>query len=810
MSRYFISQPNRKMCEGPVDTIKRRRLVGRSLVIVVICIGVLSVRSYGLEGNGGYDAPYFQADFVQDLSDFSSGIVNPALLYRVNQLRVEAGFYRWNVEADLNNKSLGYQEFSFLIPLRLNHTIGLSLIGTTQGIDKTRIGDGPSYDMISDGGANYGDLWLIGHYSYRILPWFIVGTNLKLRNEYEFGNGTGWGFGADVGFYFNPLDHYRYGDVGLSLNFQDIVPTQVAWKGTTPSSVDTSTNVVSVTRLRFGARYSGLNDKLIVDGEGLVDNAFSDLWKGAMGSDSLTANMLRKAFRMSFHVKWEFIPQLWLKAGWMNNNIPYVGFNYNVIYSLPEMINYLNYDFHLGYSVMEPERGFTMMNKLSTDFGPTREQRESKRLYDQLILAPMDAYNEAMRLYLAGKYWEASYAFGKVISLYPNFYLNDKATFYMGNCYRFLQMNETAREVYKGALEEYTTSDMRPKYLYGLENIDYREGKYEEALKNHAFITNLYAESEIRPDADYLAGEIHFLRKNYTAAEQLLSKLRPGDPSYLYAQYTLSIINVENKKMEAAVGNLKSIVGDTTQDVGVQLLQDAANTKLGHLYFEQVELRNAVEAYKRVPEGSSYGDEALLGTAWSWIKVNQAAVSLQTIERLLASHPESPLVPEAYLLKGYGLMLQKSYTEASSALEKCLELTKGTFVTEADLAAKGVAFKQTEQAFGPTAEKIRKNALRKPTDKTIEERGAFKTEFDKFSKESRDYFNFQLLAKSHRKFFMRKDEVVQDAEYALAKTSSILKGKKQNEIIDKGQQEQKKIDSQIEELQKKLKEQNKK
>jgi hypothetical protein len=67
-----------------------------------------------LEGNGGYDAPYFQADYIQDLSDFSSGIVNPALLYRVNQLHVEAGFYRWNVEADLSNKSLGYQEFSFL------------------------------------------------------------------------------------------------------------------------------------------------------------------------------------------------------------------------------------------------------------------------------------------------------------------------------------------------------------------------------------------------------------------------------------------------------------------------------------------------------------------------------------------------------------------------------------------------------------------------------------------------------------------------------------------------------------------------
>ena len=787
--------------------------IGKLLCATLVLIsGLFLGNTYGsLSGNGGYDAPYFQADYVQDLSDFSSGIVNPALLYGVNQYHVDAGFYRWNVDADASNTSLGYQEFSFLAPLRLNHTVGLSVIGTTQGMTHTIIPPGSSGDIVTSGTTHFGDLWIIGHYSYRIMPWLVLGANLKLRNESEFSDGSGWGFGMDIGAYFNPMDHYRYGDLGFSVNLQDVVPTQVTWKSTgLNDSIISSATELAVTRLRLGIRYSALNDRLIADVEGVIDNALSDLWKSSMTditadtAAGAAANMLQKALRGSFHVKYQFIPQLWLKAGWSNNDVPYIGFNYNVIYSLPEMINYLSYDFHLGYSVSETERGVTMMNKLSTDFGPTREQRESKRMYDQLILAPMDAYNEAMRLYLAGKYWEASYAFGKVISLYPNFYLNDKATFYMGNCYRYLQMNGTAREVYKGALEEYTTSDMRPKYLYGLENIDYREAKYEDALKNHAFITNLYAESEIRPDADYLAGEIHFLRKNYTAAEQLLSKLKAGDPSYLYAQYTLSIINVENKKMDAAITNLKNVVGDTTQDAGVQLLQDAANTKLGHLYFEQVELRNAVEAYKRVPEGSSYGDEALLGTAWSWIKVNQAAVSLQTIERLIASHPESPLIPEAYLLKGYGLMLGKNYADAAAALEKCLELTKGTFVTDADLQVKAQGFKQTEQSFGPTAEKIRKNALRKPTDKTIDERGAFKTEFDKFSKESKDFFNYQLLAKSHKKFFMRKEEIVQDADYALAKTASIMKGKKQNELINKGQQEQDKIDDQIKKLQEKL------
>jgi outer membrane protein assembly factor BamD (BamD/ComL family) len=364
--------------------------------------------------------------------------------------------------------------------------------------------------------------------------------------------------------------------------------------------------------------------------------------------------------------------------------------------------------------------------------------------------------------------------------------------------------------VYKSALEEYTTSDMRPKYLYGLENIDYRENKYEDALKNHAFITNLYGESEIRPDADYLAGEIHFLRKNYTAAEQLLSKLKPGDPSYMYAQYTLSVINVENRKVEPAVMNLKRVIEDTTQEAGAQLLQDAANTKLGHLYFEQVELRNAVEAYKRVPDASSYGDEALLGTAWAWIKANQPAVCIQTVERLLASHGESPLVPEAYLLKGYGLMLQKNYGEAVASLEKCQELLKGKYVTEEDLREKEKGFRQFEQGFEPTAQRIRKNAQRKPTDKTIEERGGLKTEFDKFAKESRDYFNYQLLAKSHKRFFMRREEVDQDAGYALAKATKIWKTMKQSEIMQKGQKEEQNINQEIDRLKQQLEKENQK
>jgi tetratricopeptide (TPR) repeat protein len=771
------------------------------------------------QGDGGYSSPFFQADYIQDLSEFSSGIVNPALLYRVNQFRAELGIYRWQVDADFQSVSLGYQELSALFPIRLNHTLGFSWIGAGSSIDMTTISQTDNYSIQNLGKASFSDQWLIGHYAWRLLPWFVAGTNLKFRfvDEFSSSNTSRWnvGTGLDLGFYINPMDHYRYGDLGFSLNFQDIVPAQVTWSGTeAAASASTNADDLSVTRLRAGVRYSGLNDKFVVDAEAVVDNALVELWKWRLKEDltyqgATLDDQLKYAVRGSLHFKWQFIPQVWLKMGWANNNIPYVGFNFNLIYPMPEMINYVNYDIHIGYSVEESERGFTFMNKLSTDFGPTREQRESKRMYDQLILAPMDAYNEAMRLYLAGKYWEAAFAFGKVLSLYPNFYLNDKAAYYMGNSYKNLYMNETARSVYKSALEEYTTSEMRSKYLFGLQSIDYREGKYEDALKNHAFITNLYAESDIRPDADYLAGQVHFLRKNYNAAEQLLSKVKAGSAVYLYAQYTLSIINVENKKIEAAEANLQTVVADTTQESGVQLLQDAANTKLGHIYYEQVELHKAVDAYKRVPEGSSYADEAMLGTAWSWIKVNQPAMTLQVVDRLMSSHPESPLVPEAYLLKGYGLMLSKKYADAVNALEKCLELTKGKFVTDADLKAKADKFEAEKSEFAPTAEKIKKNALRKPTDKSLEERSPMKTEFDKYAKENRDMFNYQLLAQSHKKFFMRKEQVVQDGEYALAKATSMMKAAGQQRIIEQTIDKTKDIDTKIDDLKKQLQQINK-
>lgn len=767
-------------------------------------------------GNGGYDAPYFQADFTQDLTEWSSPLVNPSLMYRVNQMHFNLiSFYRW---AFFDENPLGYQHVSALIPLRRNHTVGLTVLGGGAFIEKADIN---AYGTITPGeNVRFQDVWFIGNYSYRLLPELVLGTNVKWRLQNQFGKFNARSIpGIDLGVYYNPIDHYRFGDVGISLCIQDLLPAQTRWE-------DSDYPEVTVNRFRLGVRYALFNDNLIIAGEYLIDNLLGELFKSWEDYKEMykadanvdEAGLIKIAHRGGFHVKYLFIPSIWFKAGWTNNNIPYLGFNYNFMFPLPEMINYVNFDAHLGYSFIEnllkdsnnrDERGFTIAGKVSVDFGKTREQQESQRLYNKLILAPMDAYNEAMRLYLAGKYWEAGFAFGKVLSLFPNFHLNDKATWYMGNCYRFLYMNDIAREVYKNALEEYTTSETRSKYLYGLQALDYREEKYDDALKNHAFIINLYGESDIRPDADYLAGEIHFQRKNYNVAEQILSGILPGDPHYLYAQYTLAVINIENDKEQAAVQNLTYIINDTTQEASDQLLQDAANTKLGHLYYEMGDqLRLAVEAYQRVPLESPYADEALLGTAWAWIKVNQPNVALTTIDKLLSHQSESPLVPESYLVKGYALMLLRRNAEAVNALEQCLTACEKSFITEDDLNVKRLSFEAYTQQFASTAASIKKNALRKPTNRTLDERPELKKTFDSFAKESKEFFDYTLLAKSHTRFFKRKEEIVTDAEYALAKATRMVNRGKETQIIQQHQKKEEKIEKKLDNLKKELEEIN--
>ena len=192
------------------------------------------------------------------------------------------------------------------------------------------------------------------------------------------------------------------------------------------------------------------------------------------------------------------------------------------------MINYLNYDFHLGYSV---------------DGAGARVDDDEPAVdgfWSDAGAAGVEAAVRSVDIGADGRVQrgDAAVSGGEILGggicvreggiAVPELLFERQGGVLHGRqLQRFVHERDGAGG-FKSALEEYTTSDMRSKYLYGLETIDYREGKYEDALKNHAFITNLYAESDIRPDADYLAGEIHFLRKNYNGGGAAVGRIKAG------------------------------------------------------------------------------------------------------------------------------------------------------------------------------------------------------------------------------------------------------------------------------------------
>jgi tetratricopeptide (TPR) repeat protein len=815
--------------EGFVKMKKTRSACLLRVFFAAVLLAAAFASGQDGDGEGGYDAPYFQADFTQDLNSWTSALVNPALTYRVNQMHAAMAFYRWG----LDRGNMGYQDFTLLYPMRLNHTVGLTVLHARNEMERVRAGEGGDADRT--GLVSYQDLWLVGNYGVRVLPWLMLGGNVKMRTQAQFGKPAFSKVpGLDVGVYFNPIDHYQFGDLGISLTAQDILPTQTPWEYALESGFDPATagDLITVSRGRAGIRYSGLNDNLVVSFEMLVDNAFRDIFANLPWNEfkkalvTITegerpdisakdiADMFPIAFRWGFHAKYMFIPQIWFKGGWTNNNIPYLGFSYNLLYPLPEMINYLNVDYNFGYSFLEnsanlnDERGLVMMIRASADFGRTREQKESKRLYDRLVVAPMDAYQEAMRLYTAGKYWEASFAYGKLISLYPTFYLNDKAVYYMGDCYKQLYMNQTAREVFREALDEYTTSDMRAHYLYGVMSLDYREDNYDEAMRNHAFIINLYPESEIVGEAEYLAGEIEFAQQHYDDARRHLELVKPTDPSYMYAQFTLGVVNYQTDREQAAIQNLKIVIEDTSSKAPDVKLQHAAAVKLGHVYYESQsgnKLREAVESYSIVPENASpSGDEALLGIAWSWVKAGRPELALQKADRIVALHPKSPFIPEAHLLRGYALMLLKRHGDAIPALERCLETASGEFLTDEHVKARKGQFDQISDNFTPVSERIKRNAMRKPTPRSVEERTELYKGYELFAKENKAFFEYRVLAKSHKNFFMRKEEIIEDATFALAKATNFMKTRQTTKALEGMRGTEEKLDSEIEKLRQEL------
>lgn len=787
------------------------------LVLVLAAMLLALTPAYGATEDGGGQSPYLMSDALLSFSDWTSIIANPALLTEVDVKTVSLGGYFLLQDA-------GYQYFSLAWPIGFRHTLAFSFFyaGLTN-MD--------SYDQDGNlqGLFSFGEPNLMLSYGFRLMPFMSVGVNGYLIQRNMAGNAisntSGLGLGGDVGVVFNPIHHYRYGNLNIGLCVQNTtLMEEVESLGSKVTSYTTN--------IKSAVSYRTLRDRLVLDGDvyledfliGEDDYAAVNYDLLELDTPSVDSSVIpydtteydtvyrsvKKSIPIRFgaHVKFFFLRGLGIKLG-LNNNfeslVPNIGF---ILYA--KRINVFR-KMQITYDIGNKNHfGSWSENTHSLNFafqiGKSREEIQSLGLYRKLIIAPMNDFNEAMRLYLAGKYWEASFAFGKVIAKYPAFHKIDMAALYMGKCYEYLQVNDAARAIYKDALKKYTTSDLRSRYIYQTQNLDYKEGKYEDALKNYALISNLYGTTDIKPDADYVAGQVYYKKKGYGQAKQVLSAVPAGNGNYGYAQYTLAIIALEEKKMDEAITHMSNVVAIVPKNNSERALQEAAYTKLGHLYYEEVKLKDAYINYSKVPVDSRFADEALLGSAWCFVKGNQYAKAIELSNSLISNCPKSLLLPEAYLVIGYCNTLQTDYASAKINFEKCISLCKKEVMSDDQIREKNAEFNSSKKEFTEMYTEIMSNALKRPNERILEERANMLDKYKQYQQTMREQLVFQATTEQISKFRRSKQKILKDAEYALATAIQLEQSGKKQEILDDYKKEEKEREDELERLQRELQE----
>ncbi|MFA6341334.1 MAG: tetratricopeptide repeat protein, partial [Fibrobacteraceae bacterium] len=501
---------------------------------------------------------YQQNDWFGEFGGNSSMYVNPAGIAETDQLELGLGFFS-TISGEASQEYV-----TVTVPFDYNHTIGVSFFENGASID---------------GGYSYVEnAYMIG-YAYRLMHCLAVGLDVSILQINQFDKNKQLTMGADVGISWNPLSSSKYGHLQIGVALQNALQPAVSTdaEGSSYSFVfmgaKNSYNVPN--NLNFSLFYRGLDQLLEFKAELAVIDVMHDDDEGGEGMN------LETSFTFTYFLS----PHLGVRLRFTKEGYPVAGATVNV--KDVSFFRYLALDLEMSHDdiVEKKNRGFIWAVKLTSRFGDTREESIGEERYRRLKIEPENDYRAAMRLYLNRQFLEAAYAFGKVQTKYPAFHLVDQAAFYKAKSFENMRMHKAAKFVYEDAIKRYPQSDQRAKYYFQLMNIDYKEGKYGEAMVKYQGIAQKFGESDVKADADYVAGQIKFEQGLYQEAVDLLAAILPGNANYFYARYTMGIAYSRMSKWQESENCFRDIIDQPASNQSELDLQDAAKVKLGHIYF---------------------------------------------------------------------------------------------------------------------------------------------------------------------------------------------------------------------------------
>ncbi|OWV23663.1 hypothetical protein B7982_04295 [Fibrobacter sp. UWB2] len=674
------------------------------------------------------DTQYQQNDWFAEFGGNTSMYVNPAGISEADQLEFSAAFF------SSTDGETSQEYVSLTYPIDYKHTLGISLFEN---------------DAPIEGGESYSEIAAQFGYAYRLFHLLSLGVNLDVLYINQFDKNYQLKVNADVGMSWNPLASSKYGHLLIGVAVQNLLAPVV-------DEADDAYKLPM--NLNLSLFYRGFNRLLELKAEFSILDLIHDSKEGK-GCD----------LEMSFSLTYYLFSHLGIRARFTKEGNPVLGATIN--FKDLSIFRYLALDLEMSHDDLRAKknRGFVWAAKLTTRFGDTREEKIGEERYRRLKTEPENDYNAAKSLYLNRQFLDAAYAFGEIQTKYPTFRLVDQAAFYEAKSFENLCMHKAAREIYRDAIKRYPQSNLLAKYHFQLMNMDYKEGKYTEALNKYQIFAQKFGKSDAKADADYIAGQIKFEQGLYQESIDLHASILLGNANYLYARYTMGIANSRMSKFDEAENCFRDITEQPVSNKSERDIQNAAKVKLGHLFFsgEKPDIAAAAQMYGQVPKDSPVFDEAMLGIAWAFIKANKPDEAIKYAKWIINNLPESFLVSEAYLVVGYCQFIKKNYQDAIEALNQAENRTEQPIVSVASRDSARQAYDAMQSLFDSVQVLALDFASQLPTPRVESKRKALRPTLDKASQAIEDYASFMQRAIQSDRFESNRKRILDDAGFPL-------------------------------------------
>ncbi len=169
----------------------------------------------------------------------------------------------------------------------------------------------------------------------------------------------------------------------------------------------------------------------------------------------------------------------------------------------------------------------------------------------------------------------------------------------------------------------------------------------------------------------YLAAKAIFQRTDLPAAERITRARGAfdlvGPPFQLQAWYFKGVLEIQQENLHGSLQWFESCArADPGDDRGAEV-RDLCLLALGRVQAQMGDPAAAIAWYASIPWDSSRFIEALQEVAWAHVRAKQFEQALKMASFITDLAPDSPLAPEATVLRGHLLLRLGRYAEATEA-----------------------------------------------------------------------------------------------------------------------------------------------